>query len=65
MIQGIEMYDSCLTKPEDKKLLISFVIKTRLTKLAQLKLKSNYETTKDLITDIKNICSQKNLQILC
>lgn len=53
MIQGIEMYDSCLTKPEDKKLLISFVIKTRLTKTAKLKLKTEYSSVADLIKDIR------------
>lgn len=53
IIEGIDMYNSCLKDEDSKALLISFVLKTRLTKIAKLKLKSNYETCKDLITDMK------------
>lgn len=53
LIDGIEMYNSCLEKKDCKKLLIKFVIATRLTKSGKLKLKSDYATCEDLIDDIK------------
>lgn len=59
IIQGIEMYDSCLSEATDKKLLITFVLKTRLTKLAKLKLKSDYPSTDLLIADIKSFLLTK------
>ncbi|KAJ8736686.1 hypothetical protein PYW08_007342 [Mythimna loreyi] len=53
IIDGIEMYDSCLKTSDSKKLLISFVLKTRLTKSAKLKLKSEYASVDNLVEDIK------------
>lgn len=53
ILEGIEMYDSCLKKEDNRKLLISFVLKTRLSKSAKLKLKSEYTTIESLIKDIK------------
>lgn len=52
VIAGIEMMDSVLKEVVNKNLLISFVLKTRLNNSAKLKLKSKYETVKDLIADI-------------
>ncbi|XP_045534739.1 uncharacterized protein LOC123721153 [Papilio machaon] len=54
IIDGIEMYDECLVDNTQKKLLISFVLKTRLTKTAKLKLKSEYNDVNTLVRDIKN-----------
>lgn len=53
IIDGIEMYDSCLKTSDNKKLLISFVLKTRLTKSAKLKLKSEYASVDNLLEDMK------------
>jgi hypothetical protein len=53
MIAGIELLDSMLSEPNEKKLLISFILKTRLNKIAQLKLKSKYDTATELVDDIK------------
>lgn len=53
MVEGIEMLGSVLKEADNKKLLISYVLKTRLNKHARLKLKSEYDTVTDLVTDIK------------
>lgn len=53
IIEGIEMYQSCLKGEDSMKLLISFVIKTRLSKTAKLKLKDSYLTVPSLLEDIK------------
>lgn len=53
MIDAIQMYDSCLKEQTCKVLLISFVLKTRISKTAKLKLKQNYTTVTELITDIQ------------
>lgn len=53
IIDGIDMYSEYLNDVNEKKLLISFVLKTRLTKSAKLKLKSSYDDIPSLIQDIK------------
>lgn len=53
VIDGIEMYSTYLKDAESKKLLIDFVLKTRLTKSAKLKLNSSYNTCADLIKHMK------------
>lgn len=52
IIAGIEMMDNILKEPDNKKMLITFVLKTRLNNAAKLKLNSKYETVKQLVTDI-------------
>lgn len=52
IIQGIEMYSSFLNA-ESKAHLITYVLKTRLTKSAKLKLKLSYESCDALISDMK------------
>lgn len=53
IIEGIEMLNEYSKGEENKKLLISFVLKTRLSKAAKLKLQSEYTTVDSLLTDIK------------
>lgn len=59
IIDGIEMYDEYLVNVTQKKLLISFVLKTRLTKTAKLKLKSEYDDVMSLIQDIRDFLLTK------
>lgn len=58
-IEGIEMLDSILKDSNNKKLLIAFVLKTRLNKISKLKLKSDYDNASDLISDIKKFLITK------
>lgn len=58
-IEGIEMLDSILESKSNKKLLITFVLKTRLNKTSKLKLKSDYNTVADLVSDIKRFLLTK------
>lgn len=53
IIDGIELYSDCLKSDDSKKLLVSFVLKTRLSKTAKLKLNSEYSTVESLLFDIK------------
>lgn len=53
LIDCIEFYSQTIRK-EHEQLLISFVLKTRLTKNAKLRLLSNYESSTELIADMKN-----------
>lgn len=53
IIEGIEMYNETLKSEDSKKLLISYVLKMRLSKTARLKLKSDYLTVENLLFDIK------------
>lgn len=52
LIDAIELYSSMLDD-EGKKTLIQFVLKTRLTSNAKLRLSSNYDSVAALISDIK------------
>lgn len=53
LIENIEYYDSVLSKPICKKKLINFVLKSRLSQTAKLKLCLTYDTTDDLIRDMR------------
>lgn len=53
IIDGLKMYSECLDDEKSRALLISFVLKTRLTKVAKLKLKTEYKTIEELLSDIK------------
>lgn len=52
LINNIELYDTML-KEEHKKHLINFVLKSRLSKSAKLRLSSTYSTVKDLVHAMK------------
>lgn len=52
LIDAIELYDSMLDEGS-KKILIAFVIKTRLSQSAKLKLKSTYLSIEELSADLK------------
>lgn len=52
LIDSIELYDTLLDA-ESKTSLIQYVLKTRLSQNAKLRLKTTYATTTDLIRDIK------------
>lgn len=54
IIDSLELYSSCLKDEGSKKLLISFVLKTRLSKSAKIKLKSQYTSCESLIKDMKS-----------
>lgn len=58
LIDGIEYYDSVL-KAESKTNLIQFVLKSRLSQSAKLKLNSAYTTTAELIKDMKSLLLPK------
>ena len=53
IIGGIEMYESCLKEEGCQKLLVTFVLKNRLSKIARLKLRECYETVSGLVKDIQ------------
>lgn len=52
LISAIEMYESMLEE-SSKKMLISFVLKTRLSEGAKLRLSQTYNTIKELVDDMK------------
>ncbi|XP_063538138.1 uncharacterized protein LOC134747443 [Cydia strobilella] len=52
LIDGVQFYSSTL-KENDQTVLINFVVKTRLSSKAKLKIKNEYVTVTDLISDIK------------
>ncbi|CAG9760236.1 unnamed protein product [Ceutorhynchus assimilis] len=52
LIDAIELYDSMLNN-EGKPLLIKFVLKTRLSNSAKLRLSTSYNSVNDLLGDIK------------
>lgn len=52
LIDAIELYETML-KDDSKKHLINFVIKTRLSYRAKLRIDPSYTTIKDLVTDMK------------
>lgn len=52
LIDAIELYDSMLND-EGKTLLIKFVLKTRLSNSAKLRLNISYDSVNDLLSDIK------------
>ncbi|XP_028178505.1 uncharacterized protein LOC114365956 [Ostrinia furnacalis] len=54
LIDNIEYYDSLLGNENCKQNLINFVLKSRLSQAAKLRLNSSYLNVKDLITDMQN-----------
>lgn len=52
LVDAIELYDSMLND-EGKPLLIKFVLKTRLSNSAKLRLNISYDSVNDLLSDIK------------
>lgn len=53
LVDAIELYDSLLDE-NGKKLLTTFVLKTRLSQSAKIRLKSSYTTNDALVLDMKN-----------
>lgn len=54
LIDAIEFYNSILDN-DSKKLLISYVLKTRLSPSAKIRLNQTYQTTDDLVADLKKL----------
>ncbi|XP_073953485.1 uncharacterized protein [Choristoneura fumiferana] len=54
LIDNIEYYDSILTQANCKQSLINFVLKSRLSQAAKLKLKTEYASVTELITDMRS-----------
>lgn len=55
LIDNIEYYSSTLSAPDCKKQLINFVLKSRLSQAAKLRLNSNYSDVDSLVEDMKKI----------
>lgn len=55
LIESIEYYDSVLTKPECKNKLIMFILKSRLSQQAKLKLQPKYDTVDELVKDMRRL----------
>ena len=53
LIDAIELYESMLKDESNKIHLINFVLKTRLSYGAKLRMDTNYSTVGDMITDMK------------
>lgn len=53
LIDNIQYYDSILTEKTCKNNLIQFVLKSRLSQNAKLRLKSNYASVDELICDLR------------
>lgn len=53
MIDSIEMYADMLSEP-GKQLLIKFVLKSRLSENAKLRMSRDYTSTNDLVRDLRN-----------
>lgn len=61
LIDNIEYYSSMLTKPECISKLIKFILKSRLTQSAKLKLNNDYPTIDALLNDMKsNLLAKKS-----
>ncbi|KAH9633129.1 hypothetical protein HF086_014453 [Spodoptera exigua] len=54
LIDNIEYYDSILSTPECKQNLIKFVLKSRLSQAAKLKLKTTYSSVSSLVQDMRS-----------
>lgn len=53
LIDAIELYDSLLDA-DGKKLLTTYILKTRLSQNAKIRLRTVYTTNTDLVADLKN-----------
>lgn len=54
LIDNIEYYDTVLKRDECKQNLINFVLKSRLSQVAKLKLNSNYSSVQALVQDMRS-----------
>lgn len=64
LIDTLQWYDSILEET-GKKLLISFVLKTRISQNAKIRLNQNYNTTEELVNDLrKHFLTQKSASSL-
>lgn len=64
LIDAIELYDSLLDY-DGKKLLTTYVLKTKLSPSAKLRLEKSYNSNKDLVLDIKsNLLTKKSAAAL-
>lgn len=54
LIDNIQYYDSLLKKVECKQSLINFVLKSRLSQVAKLKLKTEYANIRELVADMNS-----------
>lgn len=60
LIDAIDLYNDLLDA-DGKKLLITYVLKTRLSQSAKIRLKQQYATVEALVTDLKgNLLTQKS-----
>lgn len=53
LIDAVDLYSSMLATDDDKKNLVKFVLKTRLTHGTKIRLKSTYSTVGDLLNDMR------------
>ncbi|KAI4456593.1 hypothetical protein MML48_8g00003462 [Holotrichia oblita] len=64
LVDSILFYESLL-KNDDKKHLVNYVLKTRLSENAKIRLKKEYDSIKDLVKDIQdNFISKKSATTL-
>lgn len=59
LIDGIDYYNTILSKQECKTNLIQFVLKSRLSQTAKLKMESNYTSVSALLLDMKSLLLPK------
>ncbi|KAI4470028.1 hypothetical protein MML48_1g03798 [Holotrichia oblita] len=60
LVDSVNLYETFL-KPEDKKHLINYVLKTRLSENAKIRLNKTYDTVDSLVSDIqKNFITKKS-----
>ncbi|XP_063538184.1 uncharacterized protein LOC134747496 [Cydia strobilella] len=55
LIDNLEYYASLLKSIDCKRNLMLFILKSRLSQAAKLKLKSSYDTVDELVTDMKQV----------
>lgn len=63
LIDGIEYYSSLLTNPQCHQSLINFVLKTRLSQNAKLKLNKSYNSVNELLLDMSSILLPKKSSV--
>lgn len=64
IIEPIVMMNSMLKEPNNKKLLILFVLQTRINKNERMKFNQKYDIITQLICDIKKYLLPKSQQFL-
>ncbi|CAK1585977.1 unnamed protein product [Parnassius mnemosyne] len=53
LVDNIQYYNSLLTKQECKNNLIKFILKSRLSRSAKLRLQDDYSNVEDLVSDMQ------------